>query len=112
MGYDWLPRIVDVQPGLTTARTAPFFYEDRRNLFYVETNTTQVTFRFWGGFGLPVFEPLVNQFQIPPLQAVSPVNRIGFTLPSAAPVKYQGTLIFAEGGQFAASAQPSTETAS
>ena len=67
VGYHWLPRIVDVQPGLAAAPTAPFFYEDRLNLFYVETNTTQVTFRIWGGFGLPVFEPLVNQFQIPPL---------------------------------------------
>lgn len=36
------------------------------------------------------------------------MNRIGFTLLSAAPVKYQGTLVFAEGGQFAAPAQLST----
>ncbi len=115
MTYDWLPRIVDVQPGLATARTAPFFYEDRRNLFYATSTFTQVTFRFWGGFGLPVFEPLVNQFQLPPLQTPSvpdPASRITFTLPGADPVKYQGTLVFADGGQFAAPAQPLTEVAS
>jgi len=114
MSYDWLPRIVDVQPGLATARAAPFFYEDRRNLFYVTTGLTQVTFRIWGGFGLPVFQPVISQPRIPPLQVApvaGPATRINYVIPGSDPVIYQGTLVLAAGGQFAAPAQPSTEAA-
>jgi hypothetical protein len=37
LDFKWIPRFVEPQPGLTDAWDAPFFYEDRRYLFYVTT---------------------------------------------------------------------------
>jgi len=35
--YNWTPRFVDFQAGLSNAWDPPFLYEDRQNLFYVRT---------------------------------------------------------------------------
>lgn len=49
--FNWIPRLVDAQPGLAEAWDAPLFYEDRRNLFYVTTTEDNFTFPIYGGFG-------------------------------------------------------------
>jgi len=38
--FSWLPRYVQPQPWLPNPWGAPFFYEDRRHLFYVQTTET------------------------------------------------------------------------
>jgi hypothetical protein len=54
LDYSWTSRQVDCQPGLpgSDAWVAPFFYEDRRNLFYVTTIGTIVPIQLYAGFGI------------------------------------------------------------
>ena len=40
LGFSWMPRLVEAQPGLPDAWDAPLLYEDRRNVFYVTTART------------------------------------------------------------------------
>jgi hypothetical protein len=63
LGYTWMPRFTQPQPGL--AWDAPFLYEDRRNLFYVRTTLALVPLWYWSGFGL--LGGLAAAPQIPPL---------------------------------------------
>jgi len=76
LGFDWRPHYVEPQFGLPDAWDAPFFYEDRRYLFYVTTAENYVTIWRYGGFGLnfgaATQKPPV--FKIPPLTyPVTPV---------------------------------------
>jgi peptidoglycan hydrolase-like protein with peptidoglycan-binding domain len=51
LDFGWSPRFTEPQPGLPWS--APFIYEDRRNIFYVNTKTPRKLFSAWGGFGIP-----------------------------------------------------------
>jgi hypothetical protein len=50
--FNWQPRFTDSQPGLPDVWDAPFFYEDRRNLFYVTTTESTVMIGNYTGFGV------------------------------------------------------------
>jgi hypothetical protein len=50
--FNWTPRQIQAQPFLDNPWDAPFFYEDRRNLFYVKTTDTLVLFSYYDGFGM------------------------------------------------------------
>jgi hypothetical protein len=99
MEFNWLPRFIGSQPGLPDQWSAPFFYEDRRNLFYV--TTTQSTGPAWGSqsFGLlratPI--PLSVATKIPPLLLSEPsrpgMGGIKATLVLPTTVSYQGQVI-------------------
>jgi hypothetical protein len=69
LGFNWIPRYVEPQPGLAEAWNAPFFYEDRRNLFYVTTREDSVPFYNYLGFGLvsAAFDPAAPAPKITPL---------------------------------------------
>ena len=69
IGFNWIPRYVEPQPGLASAWDAPFFFEDRRNLFYVTTSETYETIRGFLGFGIISTTPSLQGtvVNIPPL---------------------------------------------
>ena len=50
--FNWVPRYVEPQTWLPDAWDAPFFYEDRRYLFYVTTNEDYVPIGLYNGFGM------------------------------------------------------------
>jgi hypothetical protein len=95
--FHWLPRIVDAQPGLTAMGNAPFLYEDRRNLFYVTTQTSQSSFRLWSGFGIGWGGSSSSQstVHIPPLNVITkPVgNGVTVALEDTSTIAYQGSQI-------------------
>jgi hypothetical protein len=67
--FSLAPRYVEAQPGSANAWDTPFFFEDRRNLFYVTTTETAPTIQDFQGFGMlsnspSLQSPVVN---IPPL---------------------------------------------
>jgi GH18 family chitinase len=76
LGYNLQPRFVESQPGLPDAWDTPFFFENRRHVFYVTTSEDYVPFRFYGGYGLLAganLQPVTSPY-IPPLTfSVSPV---------------------------------------
>jgi hypothetical protein len=102
MDFKWLPRIVDAQPGLADAWNAPFFYEDRRDVFYVTTTTHYYTYSVYPGFGTHygiATQPSVT-LKIPPLSVQGPltkVSHISATLGTGRPVVYQGQRIGVDG---------------
>jgi hypothetical protein len=49
--YQWQPRFVEPQIGPGQDTDWPFFYEDRRNQFYVTVGESFVPFNFTFGFG-------------------------------------------------------------
>jgi hypothetical protein len=68
-----MPRYVEPQPGLADAWDAPFFFEDRRNLFYVTTKEDFITPLLSNGFGtflpvtsLPVVTPKISPLNFQP----------------------------------------------
>jgi hypothetical protein len=67
--FSLIPRYVEPQPGLPDAWDAPFFFEDRRNLFYVTTNATLGTIQDFTGFGILSTNPSLQGMlaNIPPL---------------------------------------------
>jgi Neuraminidase-like domain/Putative peptidoglycan binding domain/Salmonella virulence plasmid 28.1kDa A protein len=74
--YHWLPRIIEAEPGLTDIWTAPFFYEDRRNLFYVTSTSDQTTFRGpTFGIGAGSSENESGSIKIPLLQISQTAGR-------------------------------------
>ena len=91
--FHWLPRIVESQPGLTGIWTAPFFYEDRRNLFYVTSTIDQTTFRGPSfGIGLGSTAGGSSSVNIPQLQIDrSTADRMTVTLQGLGVITYQGT---------------------
>jgi hypothetical protein len=93
--FHWLPRTVEAQPGLPEIWTVPFFYEDRRNLFYVTSTIDQATIRgptFGIGLGSPAVES--GSVNIPRLQIdTSNTGRVTVTLQGLGTITYQGTVI-------------------
>jgi hypothetical protein len=82
IAFSRVPRYVAPQPGLADAWVAPFFYEDRRYVFYVTTGQTFYTLGDFGLFGVlnkaptlvgtvHVIPPLV--ISLPPLPRPDPV---------------------------------------
>jgi Neuraminidase-like domain len=69
MQFNLIPRYVEAQPGSADAWDAPFFFEDRRNLFYVITNATLGTIQDFTGFGILSTDPGLQATvaNIPPL---------------------------------------------
>ena len=69
IGFNWIPRYVEPQPGSASAWDAAFFFEDRRNLFYVTTSETYETIRGFPGFGIISTTPSLQGtvVNIPPL---------------------------------------------
>ena len=94
-----VPRYVTPQPGLADAWDAPFFYEDRRYVFYVTTTETYYTIGDYGGYGrLNGVPGLVSSVhQVPPLLLSGP------TIPKPAPIVIGATVgAVATGGSAAA----------
>jgi hypothetical protein len=83
LGFKWQPRFVEPQPGLglSDAWTAPFFYEDRRNLFYVTTKEDSVPFYSYDGYGMAfgALDSAAPVPKIPPLSFGDVVNGDPFT---------------------------------
>ena len=67
--YTWQPRTVQPQPSLPDAWDAPFFYEDRRHLFYVTTTESLVPIWRFSGFGILQASPGLTASGL----AISPV---------------------------------------
>jgi pSer/pThr/pTyr-binding forkhead associated (FHA) protein len=93
LGYHWMPRWVEPQPGLPDAWDAPFFYEDRLNIFYVTTGRAFVGIASYGGFGLlraspgsaaePVIQPVVLGHTV---SMQSPETIVAVSAPAGDPV--------------------------
>jgi Neuraminidase-like domain len=102
LGFNWTPRYVEPQFGLSDAWDAPFIFEDRRYLFYVTTVEQQVPIIVYQGFGISpssLGNPLT--LEIPPLvlrqpliQPVGPegilATNIHVALGSSIAISYQG----------------------
>jgi hypothetical protein len=97
IGFEWLPRYVEPQLGLSDAWVAPFFYEDRQNVFYVTTYEVQIYFMDYDGFGIlsSAPEPRRQTINIPPLvfQESPNVSSISYPILAAAPVTRGGAEI-------------------
>jgi hypothetical protein len=52
ISFNWGPRYVEPQPGVPNEWDAPFFFEDRQNVFYVTTSEGYVWFSGSTGFGI------------------------------------------------------------
>jgi hypothetical protein len=111
LNFNWLPRFIEPQPGLADAWTAPFLYEDRRNLFYVTTTLNNLTFYQHGGFGagswlstLQTKAPTISQLQINSAGLGAGGIKIG--LAAKTPVIFQGLQIKPTGGVAAAETRP------
>jgi hypothetical protein len=83
--------------GLSDAWVAPFFYEDRQNVFYVTTYEVQIYFMDYDGFGIlsSAPEPRRQTINIPPLvfQESPNVSSISYPILAAAPVTRGGAEI-------------------
>ena len=82
--FHWQPRYTSCwEVGSPDQWTAPFFYEDRRNLFYVTTTQSTAPVSGTQSFGLPAATrvPLAPKDAIPPLGLLR------------APVTYHGQVI-------------------
>jgi hypothetical protein len=73
IGFTRTPRFVEPQPS-ADAWDAPFFYEDRRNLFYVTTSESYRTIWEFNGFGLLTAYPSLAGGipKVPPLVVPPP----------------------------------------
>jgi hypothetical protein len=72
LGFPGSPRYVQPQIGPGDATDWPFFYEDKRNQFYVSIQTSFVPYHVWLGFGAvtAVAPPVSRIPYIPPLTTV------------------------------------------
>lgn len=72
LGFVGSPRYVEPQIGPGDATDWPFFYEDKRNQFYVSVQSSFVPYHIWGGFGAVIAAgpaiPTISH--IPPLTTV------------------------------------------
>ena len=69
LGFPGSPRYIEPQIGPGDSTDWPFFYEDKRNQFYVSIATSFVPYNYWAGFG-PVTAaapPITKIPYIPPL---------------------------------------------
>jgi hypothetical protein len=121
LASNWGPRFVEPQVGTGDDWDAPFFFEDRRNLFYVKTTEDIQSWGSYDGYGLQKmanlptaavsFPPLVldgpagpsmglngNQAAGPPERSVGGSNTIRVAIASPATVTYQGHVIYSAGG--------------
>jgi hypothetical protein len=107
LDFNLAPRYVDVQPGLPDAWDAPFFFEDRRNVFYVTTSEDHKSLPIvtWFGPGIGIAgeaisaltKAEVNLPQKPiPLGSVK-ASPIRITLGTGVPISYQGQRIGLDG---------------
>jgi hypothetical protein len=69
LGFPGSPRYVEPEIGPGDSTDWPFFYEDKRNQFYVSVQTAFVPYQFWQGFGAAtaVAPSVANIRYIPPL---------------------------------------------
>ena len=69
LGFPGSPRYVEPQIGPGDATDWPFFYEDKRNQFYVSIQSSFVPYHIWAGFaGLTAAAPHITKIpHIPPL---------------------------------------------
>jgi hypothetical protein len=69
LGFPGSPRYVEPQIGPGDSTNWPFFYEDKRNQFYVSVQPNFVPYNYWQGFGgLTALPSSVSQIPfIPPL---------------------------------------------
>ena len=69
LGFPGSPRYVEPQIGPGDATDWPFFFEDKRNQFYVSIQTSFVPYHIWPGFGaVTAVAPSVSRIPyIPPL---------------------------------------------
>jgi len=69
LGFPASPRYVEPQIGPGDATDWPFFYEDKRNQFYVSIAQSFVPYHSWTGFGgtLAGRQPVASIPHIPPL---------------------------------------------
>ena len=81
--FHWLPRYTYSQPGAPDQWSAPFFYEDRRNLFYVTTKQGTAPVSGTQSFGLLAATPV-------PLAQGAPIPPVALL---RAPVSYHGRVI-------------------
>ena len=81
--FHWLPRYTGSQPGSPDQWWAPFFYEDRRNLFYVTMTQGTAPVSGTQSFGLPAATPV-------PLALATPIPPLALL---RAPVSYHGRVI-------------------
>ena len=76
--FNWQPRFVEPQIGPGDTTCWPFFYEDRRNQFYVNVDKSWVPYRFYDGFGIVEASAGDGTIRIPPMS-------VGQVLPPHAP---------------------------
>ena len=69
LGFPGSPRYVEPQIGPGDSTNWPFFYEDKRNQFYVSVATSFVPYNYWAGFGAitAASPPITKIPYIPPL---------------------------------------------
>ena len=103
LNFNWLPRIIEVQPGLADAWYAPFLYEDRRNLFYVTTTPSMLTFPLYRGWAAGEYLAVAQTGS----RAISPlqIGRTGtlaghvtVSLGAKSPIAFDGVPITTTGG--------------
>ena len=92
LGFAGSPRYVEPQIGPGDATDWPFFYEDKRNQFYVSMQSAFVPYQLWDGFGaltaaasavagIPYIPPLTtNQFPV----AIGPDPALDGSIPNEA----------------------------
>ena len=79
LGFPFSPRYIQPQIGPGDSTGWPFFYEDKRNQFYVTIQKAFVPYHFWDGFAaLTAVSPVVKGVpHIPPLVTTNPFPGIG-----------------------------------
>jgi hypothetical protein len=96
LGYNWMPRWVEPQPGLPDAWDAPFFYEDRLNIFYVTTGRAFEPIWSYQGLGMLHASPgIAREPEIQPVvlghtvSTSSPETIAAVSAPAGDPVALQ-----------------------
>lgn len=72
LGFPGSPRYVEPEIGPGDSTDWPFFYEDKRNQFYVSIQASLVPYNIWGGFGAATAaaQSVTTVPYIPPLTTV------------------------------------------
>jgi hypothetical protein len=68
--FSWQPRFVEAQIGPGDSTAWPFFYEDRRNQFYVHVDTSWTPYRYYDGFGAGAAQVVNSGASIPSFNVV------------------------------------------
>ena len=91
LSFTWQPRFVEPQIGPGDDTCWPFFYEDRRNQFYVNVDKSFVPYTIYTGFGANTVIAVNASINIPSLV-------VGDVLPSYAPTGADTIINAASGG--------------